>query len=249
MIRRPPRSTLFPYTTLFRSRGARADARDADQLAERRALLKRREAVRRVRVLGHHEMREQAHGLAGCRQLLEGAHGHVELVGDSADVHQPWRRVLRGEPPGEPADQTSLPLRTRKPFVESAPSLEPWAWQIAQASASAASGAGSPGRASRRRTMCCTCCFLAWPLPTTDCLTWSAVYSATGRPASTAAQMAVPRACPSASVDCGLALTNTISTATSPGACAAMMPFSPSRIAFSLVARSPPPDLTQPLVT
>src|SRR5215475_15583848 len=24
MIRRPPRSTLFPYTTLFRSRGARA---------------------------------------------------------------------------------------------------------------------------------------------------------------------------------------------------------------------------------
>src|SRR3712207_7885894 len=26
MIRRPPRSTLFPYTTLFRSRGARARA-------------------------------------------------------------------------------------------------------------------------------------------------------------------------------------------------------------------------------
>src|SRR5256885_11652239 len=28
MIRRPPRSTLFPYTTLFRSRAARAPARD-----------------------------------------------------------------------------------------------------------------------------------------------------------------------------------------------------------------------------
>src|SRR2546427_9228478 len=27
MIRRPPRSTLFPYTTLFRSRGARAAGR------------------------------------------------------------------------------------------------------------------------------------------------------------------------------------------------------------------------------
>src|SRR2546425_8282962 len=27
MIRRPPRSTLFPYTTLFRSRGAAAGAR------------------------------------------------------------------------------------------------------------------------------------------------------------------------------------------------------------------------------
>src|SRR3712207_8622631 len=31
MIRRPPRSTLFPYTTLFRSRGP---ARGADILAE-----------------------------------------------------------------------------------------------------------------------------------------------------------------------------------------------------------------------
>src|SRR2546422_7117272 len=28
MIRRPPRSTLFPYTTLFRSRGAGVDAQD-----------------------------------------------------------------------------------------------------------------------------------------------------------------------------------------------------------------------------
>src|SRR3712207_7206432 len=27
MIRRPPRSTLFPYTTLFRSAGAESDAR------------------------------------------------------------------------------------------------------------------------------------------------------------------------------------------------------------------------------
>src|SRR3712207_7831832 len=30
MIRRPPRSTLFPYTTLFRSRGAGPDAADLD---------------------------------------------------------------------------------------------------------------------------------------------------------------------------------------------------------------------------
>src|SRR5256885_15753525 len=29
MIRRPPRSTLFPYTTLFRSRGARLTRDDA----------------------------------------------------------------------------------------------------------------------------------------------------------------------------------------------------------------------------
>ncbi len=97
--------------------------------------------------------------------------------------------------------------------------------------------------------MCWTCSFFAWPLPTTDCFTWSAVYSATGSPASTAAQIAVPRAWPSASVDCGLTLTNTFSTATSAGPCAAMISFRPSRIAFSRAARSPPPDFTQPLVT
>jgi hypothetical protein len=59
-------------------------------------------------------------------------------------------------------------------------------------------------------------------LPTTDCLTCSAVYSDTGSPASTAAQIAVPRACPSASVDCALTLTNTFSIATSCGAFAAI---------------------------
>src|SRR2546426_5272096 len=34
MIRRPPRSTLFPYTTLFRSmrNGHRADAANADEI-------------------------------------------------------------------------------------------------------------------------------------------------------------------------------------------------------------------------
>src|SRR2546425_4855048 len=32
MIRRPPRSTLFPYTTLFRSREARADGLDVSHI-------------------------------------------------------------------------------------------------------------------------------------------------------------------------------------------------------------------------
>src|SRR5688572_31504640 len=33
MIRRPPRSTLFPYTTLFRSLGSTDDARTVDRHA------------------------------------------------------------------------------------------------------------------------------------------------------------------------------------------------------------------------
>src|SRR5687768_18507554 len=34
MIRRPPRSTLFPYTTLFRSRGEEADGEPCEILFE-----------------------------------------------------------------------------------------------------------------------------------------------------------------------------------------------------------------------
>src|SRR3712207_9437567 len=37
MIRRPPRSTLFPYTTLFRSQHARAQARPGRVVVVRRA--------------------------------------------------------------------------------------------------------------------------------------------------------------------------------------------------------------------
>src|SRR2546430_4437681 len=35
MIRRPPRSTLFPYTTLFRSKTKRTAQKISDELAER----------------------------------------------------------------------------------------------------------------------------------------------------------------------------------------------------------------------
>src|SRR2546430_15893106 len=43
MIRRPPRSTLFPYTTLFRSDGeVLADVLDRDQRRVRRPLDRRR---------------------------------------------------------------------------------------------------------------------------------------------------------------------------------------------------------------
>ena len=151
----------------------------------------------------------------GRRQAVERAHRHVEL-----------RSRRRRHRPAPAADACRRACRSagrsssRRRFTEVlrySAQPAPCAWQMAQASASAASAAGSPGSASRRFTMCCTCSFAAWPLPTTACFTCSAVYSATGRPASTAAQIAVPRAWPSASVDCGLTLTNTFSTATSAG--------------------------------
>src|SRR5438067_3998965 len=40
MIRRPPRSTLFPYTTLFRSRGNRHDSRGTAERCPAPALLR-----------------------------------------------------------------------------------------------------------------------------------------------------------------------------------------------------------------
>src|SRR5688572_31986928 len=92
MIRRPPSSTLFPYTTLFRSvrlgaaarvrqrgaprRRARAD-RAADRPADRRALRHdrdadehRRESVRRARSEEHTSELQSQSNLV-CRLLLE----------------------------------------------------------------------------------------------------------------------------------------------------------------------------------
>src|SRR3712207_8294814 len=41
MIRRPPRSTLFPYTTLFRSGSVASDGRDLSGLGVRRGVTNR----------------------------------------------------------------------------------------------------------------------------------------------------------------------------------------------------------------
>src|SRR2546425_1938543 len=87
MIRRPPRSTLFPYTTLFRSRGRRGgampDARGgggarSHHTTERRAT--RRASLRRdaLRVSRHRPHRSEEHtselqslAYLVCRLLLE----------------------------------------------------------------------------------------------------------------------------------------------------------------------------------
>src|SRR3712207_7655488 len=61
MIRRPPRSTLFPYTTLFRSTGALARHRRVGPDPRRRGLalpdLRYREPVRRLHGASHPDLR------------------------------------------------------------------------------------------------------------------------------------------------------------------------------------------------
>src|SRR5690242_20928225 len=72
MIRRPPRSTLFPYTTLFRSESARprtesGDGRTAGAAAGTRAVhvaLERRRSE-------EHTSELQSHVNLVCRLLLE----------------------------------------------------------------------------------------------------------------------------------------------------------------------------------
>src|SRR2546427_6119218 len=65
MIRRPPRSTLFPYTTLFRSEKERLDLIEVPLVP------------RQIEPLA--QVREQPHQRAGKR------HG-VDLSGDCADL-------------------------------------------------------------------------------------------------------------------------------------------------------------------
>src|SRR5256885_11847002 len=72
MIRRPPRSTLFPYTTLFRSSRRRGDRRDDVVPADpsRRALDLRSE---------EHTSELQSPCNLVCRLLLEKKKNHHEL--------------------------------------------------------------------------------------------------------------------------------------------------------------------------
>src|SRR2546422_8389440 len=72
MIRRPPRSTLFPYTTLFRSRAGRCGEPRAGQ--PRRPLALRRPVEGRVAGAGRseeHTSELQSRLHLVCRLLLE----------------------------------------------------------------------------------------------------------------------------------------------------------------------------------
>src|SRR5438034_3453852 len=77
MIRRPPRSTLFPYTTLFRSRGVEPRAgRNGDRVTATVTTLPR--SMVRIAIVGtrgirseEHTSELQSHSDLVCRLLLE----------------------------------------------------------------------------------------------------------------------------------------------------------------------------------
>src|SRR2546422_4676173 len=71
MIRRPPRSTLFPYTTLFRSRGRAAEEVLRRGAAERHDLREAGAAQRRGDRSEEHTSELQSRLHLVCRLLLE----------------------------------------------------------------------------------------------------------------------------------------------------------------------------------
>src|SRR5258707_6045631 len=75
MIRRPPRSTLFPYTTLFRSDHVGGGGRPAARRAtRRRALRQRQRDLERFELVGRseeHTSELQSRQYLVCRLLLE----------------------------------------------------------------------------------------------------------------------------------------------------------------------------------
>src|SRR5256885_10116586 len=101
MIRRPPRSTLFPYTTLFRSEGARAPLdrpaaphrvghgdgagrrRGAGPLLPRGPDARRGEGVRRPRRSEEHTSELQSPCNLVCRLLLENKN---KIVATNTDI-------------------------------------------------------------------------------------------------------------------------------------------------------------------
>src|SRR3712207_8528932 len=72
MIRRPPRSTLFPYTTLFRSRARTRDSPDARRLREplRPDAPRRRRRAARPRNRGLRKRSEEHTSELQSRQYL-----------------------------------------------------------------------------------------------------------------------------------------------------------------------------------
>src|SRR2546422_8606231 len=90
MIRRPPRSTLFPYTTLFRSRhrGRRDDHLGSERAQQARFFLRhlvrhREDAAVPLRSEEHtSELQSRLHLV--CRLLLEKKKKQVEIVRDPA---------------------------------------------------------------------------------------------------------------------------------------------------------------------
>src|SRR5947207_10644362 len=100
MIRRPPRSTLFPYTTLFRSESAASVAKHGRSPGRRRArsTVAWSDRARPRQRSEEHTSELQSHSDLVCRLLLEKKNKRTVRLRLLLDVHRAaglWlRRVV-----------------------------------------------------------------------------------------------------------------------------------------------------------
>src|SRR5256884_3020629 len=116
MIRRPPRSTLFPYTTLFRSYGGSPRDRDAAYhqgtvwgwllgpfaLAHYRVYQDREAALRFLEPLGR---QIYSSGLGTLSEIFDGhapftPRGCISQAWTVAEVLRAWKKIVDGKKPG-----------------------------------------------------------------------------------------------------------------------------------------------------
>src|SRR5580698_6475511 len=191
-------------------RDLRPHSRNFEQPAEQAPLAVGTEAEQNVRVLAHHQVREQRDRLTGCGKPIKSRHRRFQFIADAVDIqHQCWR-LLHRQPALQEADH---PLKAACSRIARARS----AWHTAAARASAASAGTGPSSLSRLLIISCTCAFSALPEPTTACLIWRVAYSNTPTLAIAVPQMAAPRAWPNFKALSGLRFTNTFSMAISCG--------------------------------
>src|SRR5687768_10949172 len=118
MLRRPPRSTLFPYTTLFRSHGAGRRRRRGSPGPREARMTRLAGAVPRVVVFegrGSRPLDDAARG-ALVRALLEGGYSVDAVRGDGTPPVPPRQGLMvvfgrfEGVPPGT-AEQDGIEVR------------------------------------------------------------------------------------------------------------------------------------------
>src|SRR5258707_5288979 len=94
MIRRPPRSTLFPYTTLFRSHFAQRILQEGGPDQDSRLVYAMQVCLARSE---EHTSELQSRQYLVCRLLLEKKKSHRQQTGHSfhpASVRDAWVREL-----------------------------------------------------------------------------------------------------------------------------------------------------------
>src|SRR5690606_18488253 len=129
------------------------------------------------------------------RQRRQRAHRAEDEIADAGDVDHRPVAAGRIEHAGQLGDHGRAPA-TRGSAAPCQRRAVPacWAWQMATASASAASAVVSAAPGSNSFTIIWICSLVAWPAPTTDFFTRLAGYSATGSPAKAGHSNTTPRA-------------------------------------------------------